>query len=853
MSLLNLNRSGDAILYPESVKNTPFGQLKSSKNIFCDISNRIIDDFNPSSVLDVGSPNSYLVETFLSLGIEAHNLDISDFQCSSLSELSINKRFDLVICLSMLENFQPNQIEQSIRILCSLGDIVLVTSESIDLSNSDNLDFQSGANWDEKFEKSGFVRILDYDASYIAPWTQVFRRVQMQEEDFALELAEIIESNSKLPIVSDEVRGESEYLLRTESENRKHENLRDWLIQKKTRLKSLYSTASFLLEKGDFSGLAKQGYLFLKGERRNLKTAPSVDSFKTDEFAKMYGRWIKKNEPQQPALNEQRSSELNFSYRPPISILTSVNNPETKKFEKMIESVIAQTYSNWELHLVETYSGSSEIHRILEKYSKKDSRIKVCFLAADRETPKTLNELLKLIHGEFMALLNQSDELAPNALFENVLLLNHNSDADMIYSDEDSINRRGKRSNAIFKPDWSPDFFYSTNYTGHFAVYRKMLIENFVDSGFRFDGLESYELVLRLIEQTDRIYHIPKVLYHSCKKVAANDLNKKVNQVAKIKSFSEHFKRQQIEVEVLPGLADNLLRVKRKLQSQPKVSIIIPTRDKAEMLETCLNSIRSKTTYPNYEIIIVNNKSTEPQTLAYLELLSREENISVIDYNHQFNFSAINNLASKKATGELLLFLNNDVEVVSSEWLEAMVEQAIRPEVGAVGSRLLYPDGRIQHAGVIIGIGGLAGHSHKYLSEKCSGYLGRTKAIQNFSAVTAACMMVRADVFASLGGFDEKHLTVSYNDIDFCLRLRQKNFLIVYTPYAELYHYESISRDSDQLPRNAKRSKREREYMLRYWKDELKFDPYYNPNLTLEKEDFSLAFVNRKMDTNPIL
>lgn len=565
-----------------------------------------------------------------------------------------------------------------------------------------------------------------------------------------------------------------------------------------------------------------------------------------------YLSWVIKNEPKPSELAKQREESASWGYKPLISIVTPIYKTPPELLAAAIESVFNQTYENWELCLVDGASDKPEIKKILKTYAKRDSRVRVKFLETNLGIAGNSNEAVKMARGEFIALLDHDDELSADALYENVLLFNRHPEADMVYSDEDKLDAQDSRCEPYFKPDWSPDFFCSSMYTCHLGVYRKSLIDKI--GGFRsgFDGAQDYDLVLRLTEHTDRIYHIPKILYHWRQTAGSTALSLETKDYAKeaqIKAVSEHFKRLNIDAEVSPGLADNLLRVKRKLSARPKVSIIIPTRDQVTLLRNCIKSIQLRSTYHNYEIIIVDNNSSEPETLEYLKEISKEPAVSVIEYPHEFNFAAINNFAVNHADGELLLFLNNDIEVISDEWLEAMVEHAVRPEVGVVGARLLYSNNLIQHAGVIIGVGGVAGHSHKYYPGDHPGYFSRSKAIQNLSAVTAACMMVRTEVFKSLGGFDEKNLAVAFNDVDFCLKVRQKELLIIYTPYAELYHYESISRGTDQTPEKALRFQKEVEYMMESWNGTLQNDPYYNPNLTLEKEDFSINGVVKSNKT----
>ena len=607
--------------------------------------------------------------------------------------------------------------------------------------------------------------------------------------------------------------------------------------QKRERLTMLWNTTLSMWEAEGFTAVTDRAYRFFKGERRHSKPVPAE---KNQEITS-YKKWIEEKEPDQTEFDLQRRKERDFVYRPLISILTPVYNTGEIMLEEMICSVLVQTYSNWELCIVSDDAAKPQLQNILNVYLKYDKRIKVKYLDDKQSVSDISNETLKIATGEFITLLNHADELSPDALYENVLVLNKKPTADMIYSDEDKLNLQGLRYDPYFKPDWSPDFFYSSMYACRLALYRKELVDKL--GGFRadFDGAQDYDLALRLIEQTNQIHHIPKILYHWRKVgVSTTDANDEA-KLSQIKAVSEHLKRLKVKAEVTPGLANNLLRVKRQFSTEPKVSIIIPTRDKVEFLQQCIASIQKLSSYQNYEIIIVDNNSLESKSLKYFNKISKEPNVRVIEYQHPFNFAAINNFAASQADGELLLFLNNDTKVISAEWLESMIEHAVRPEVGAVGARLLYPNGEIQHAGVIIGIGGVAGHSHKHFHNTHPGYFSRAKAIQNLSAVTGACLMVRSEVFNLFGGFDEENLAIAYNDIDLCLKMRQKNLLIVYTPYAELYHYESISRGSDYTPKNIKRFEREGKYMSDYWKEILHSDPYYNPNLTMEKEDFSIA------------
>jgi O-antigen biosynthesis protein len=560
-----------------------------------------------------------------------------------------------------------------------------------------------------------------------------------------------------------------------------------------------------------------------------------------------YELWILKNEKSVAAkLNTDKEEMLNFEYQPKISIIIPIDHSGVG-ITAAIESVINQIYENWEL-CIAVASSHSDVRNSLSAYTKKDARIKIRILTEKRGISQNFNEALCLATGEYIGLLHSGDELSPDALYEVVRTLHNNRTADLIYSDEDKIDSDGKRSDPFFKPDWSPDLFLSSMYTGNLVVYKKQIIDK--TGGFRegYDGCPDYDLALRFIEKTDRIYHIPKILYH--RRIALDTAAPTLgNDITAKKALMEYMKRNNIEGEVSEGLWTGSYNFKCKLLKTPLVSVIIPTKDNVVVLKKCIDSIFQKTTYPNYEIIIVDNNSKEKKTYNYFREIETIQNVKILKYEKEFNFSAINNFAVKRASGEILLFLNNDTEVITNNWMTAMLEHAQQNQVGAVGCKLLYPDNTIQHAGVIIGMNsisipfekGVADHPHKHFPNSNNGYFGRINVIQNFSAVTAACMMVRKEVFEAAGGFDEQNLKVSFNDIDLCLKIRELEYRIVYTPYAELYHYESLSRGCGDTQEKCEQSAREFKYMRDKWGKIIdNGDPYYNPNLSLRYDDFRI-------------
>lgn len=569
----------------------------------------------------------------------------------------------------------------------------------------------------------------------------------------------------------------------------------------------------------------------------------------TRRLTSSYDIYLKQSRITDSHLSAMRTELKTFKYTPKISIITPVYNVDRIWLEKAIASLINQIYENWELCLVDDASTRPHIKETLENYTKKDSRIKVKYLDENQGISGASNEALFLSTGEFVGFLDHDDELTVNALFEVVKLMQEHPDADMIYSDEDHKNLKDKRINPYFKPDWSPDLFLSNMYTCHFGVYRKEIIDEI--GGFRkgFEGSQDYDLVLRFTERTDKIYHIPKILYHwrnIPNSTASRYQAKGYADINARKALEEALKRRGINGKVLSGMHPGFFRIKREINDNPEISIIIPTKDGVKVLRKCVESINKKTLYKNYELIIVDNDSKDSYTINFLDMLSKMPYIKILKYNNNFNFSAINNFAAWNSNSQYLIFLNNDTEVISEEWLSAMLEHAQRKEVGAVGCKLLYPDKTIQHAGLILGISGVpglpgvAGHSHKHLPNVARGYFERPHVIHNLNAVTAACVMIRKDVFEDVGGFDE-NLAVAFNDVDLCLKIRKKGYLIVYTPYAVLFHHESYSRGYENKPEKKERFLKELKYMREKWGDIIdKGDPYYNPNLSLNHEDFRI-------------
>lgn len=544
-----------------------------------------------------------------------------------------------------------------------------------------------------------------------------------------------------------------------------------------------------------------------------------------------------------------RAHTSRLAYTPLISIIMPTYNTPPAHLRSALDSVLGQIYPHWELCVADDASTEAHVLEILQKYAADDERIKVTARHQNGHISAASNTALELATGEFVALLDHDDLLSPHALYMVASELNEHPDAEIIYSDEDKIDEKGKRQDPYFKSDWNPELFYAQNMINHLGVYRASTIRQI--GGFRvgYEGSQDYDLALRVIARVtpDKIRHIPHVLYHwrifsTCGSFSTDNLPQ-ASDAAK-RALADFFAGRE-RVEIVDGAA-NFWRVVRRVESPPPgVSLIVPTRDRVDLLKGCVEGLLHKTDYPSLEVIIVDNDSVEAETIDYLTSIRSDARVKVVQFSGAFNFSAINNLGVAHATNEIVGLINNDIVVKSSSWLTEMVSHAVRPEVGAVGAKLLYANDTVQHGGVVTGLGGVAGHAHKHFPGHAHGYFARLKLTQNLSCVTAACLVTRRRVLEEVGGFDEANLRVAFNDVDLCLRIRERGYLIVWTPYAELYHLESASRGPDSAAGKVERFGREIEYMKDRWGETLLNDPYYNPNLTLDTENFGLAFPPR--------
>ena len=555
-----------------------------------------------------------------------------------------------------------------------------------------------------------------------------------------------------------------------------------------------------------------------------------------------YGSWYEAYVPDEAALEKQRHHH--FEYSPLISVAVPAYRTPEKFLAQMIDSLLAQTYGNWELCIANGSPEDSAMKKVLEEYTKKDSRIRVSELTENKGIAGNTNAALEMAQGEFVGLLDHDDLLAPNALYEIVRALDEDRNLDAVYTDEDKVTTElDEHFQPHLKPDFNLDLLRSNNYICHFFVVRRSIVQKVGGFCQEFDGAQDHDFIFRCIETAEKVGHIPEILYHwrtHKASTADNPASKMYAFDAGKRAIEAHLKRTGTEgiVSHTPDLG--FFRVKYPVQGQPLVSVIIPNKDEKETLKACIDSIREKTEYPNYEIIIVENNSTTDEIFQYYKELSQDPRIRLLRWKKEFNYSAINNYGVRHANGEYLLFLNNDVTVITPGWIKELLGVCQRPEVGAAGVKLIYPDNTIQHAGCVIGLGGIAGHMFVDMPANRTGYLHKASILQDMSAVTAACMMMKRTAFEEAGGFTEK-LSVAFNDVDLCLKVRKNHKLIVYDPYVQLYHMESKTRGAEDNKEKVRRFQEEIEYMRCQWIDILKKgDPYYNKNLSLTKWNYSL-------------
>lgn len=572
-----------------------------------------------------------------------------------------------------------------------------------------------------------------------------------------------------------------------------------------------------------------------------------------------YGPWYEKHEASLEQLQEQKIRSDKWVLRPLVSICVPLYNTPASFLKEMIDSVQRQSYTNWQLCLADGSNAeeAKRVEQIVARYQKSDLRIRYLHLLENKGISGNTNAAFALATGDWIGLLDHDDVLAPDALYEVINKVLEQEEVDVVYTDEDKVAEDlSEHFKPHFKPDFNIDLLRSNNYITHFLVVRKSIVECI--GGFRseFDGAQDYDFIFRCIKKARKVAHIPRILYHwrvSRGSTADNPASKEYALEAGKRVIEAHLKVENVSAEVTRMHAAGFYSVSYHMQEESLVSIIIPNKDEIASLDKCLRSIE-KSTYQNYEVIIVENNSEKEETFTYYSqlvgqayraddicegMLVTGQRVGVVTWKSDFNYSAINNFGAGYANGTYYVLLNNDIEIITNHWMEEMLGNCQREEVGIVGARLLYPDNTIQHAGIVLGIGGIASNMFVGMKKERGGYLQKAMIQLDYSAVTAACMMVKRDVFEQVNGFTEA-LAVAFNDVDFCLKVGKEGYLVVYNPKVIAYHYESKSRGEEATREKVKRFGTEMDYVRRNWGYLLRSDPCYNQNLTLNKSNYSL-------------
>lgn len=868
---------------------------------FARIAGRIVSDIMPESVLDAGCAMGFLVEGLRKLDVEAFGVDVSEYaienthpsirpHCwvASITE-SLPQKYDLIVSIEVLEHMPKAEAEKAIVNLCQYTDDILFSSTPFDYREVTHINVHAPEYWAELFFRQGFVRDVDFDASFLTPWAVRFRRksepIHRTVREYERKFWVLWKENVDLRDLSISMRGqvqnlekyianrEVEYQDFLERSNAAYKAVLDQreaeqeqckasltkaqqdlqlLINKRIQLESsvgwgilkrLQRLRSIVAPPGSIRDQYLDKLLQI---RQSLKGVFSHTREGTSEVSSKdaYQIWIADNEPTDENLARQRVDSQSFAYRPLISVIVPIYNPPPHMLREAIESVLSQTYNYWELCLVDGNSNVPGVASVLTEFtSREDPRIRLVRLEENRGISGNSNVALEMAQGDFVALLDHDDQLAPFAFFEIAQLLNQNPSWDFIYSDHDILTSDGRsRFNPLFKPDWSPEILLSSNYLTHLTVVRTDIIRNTGGFNSMMDGAQDWDLFFRITERTQKIAHISKVLYHwreSTNSTALNVGAKPYAQRMQLKAIENHLIRQGLQETKAFFDTSGFIRV-AWAHSGKKVSIIIPSNGVNDLLIACVDSLLQVTAYFNYEVIIVNNGERRPEAFAYYKQIASDERVRVLHFEDSpFNYSAVNNYGAREADGDILLFLNNDTKAFVPEWLDELVLWTELQDVGVVGAKLLKPDGMIQHAGVILGLTGFAGHIFAGLPEGYGGIFGFVEWYRDFLAVTGACLMMRREVFEELGGFNQD-FQLCGSDVELCLRVVAHGYRVVYTPFAKLFHVESATHQGD-IP------KQDYKVSLEYYVPVLEMgDPYFNSNLSWWHHEPSLSSKNQE-------
>jgi len=848
-------------------------------NFFGNIAVQIKKIINPKTAIDIGCAKGFLVEKLRENEVEAYGIDISEYAISEVENSvkpyckvgsilnPIDSKYDLAICIEVLEHLFEEDAKIAISNICKCSNDVIFSSTPTDIHEKTHHNVKKPSYWAKLFAENGFYRDTDSDYSFITPWAARFKKKIMSEEELLVSYEDqlwdtvqknekiiskknmVIESTQKqvkeiIPKI-DEIKSRSQIelrLIKEENERKsdeleliknENENRQDKLIEVKNSLEYKIGKYSIEYLGKNFPPNSIHGRI-LRGFLSRIFKNRLIQEFKIEEYEYRY------------QFNDEIDAKLiihqikTFEERPKISIIMPVYNTNIEFLKNAIESVKNQYYFNWQLCICDDGSTKKEVKNILKKYSKQE-KIDVIFSEDNNGISEASNKALEIVNGEYVLLLDHDDQLSKNALLEIVQVINNNRNVEFIYSDEDKIEGNNHLE-PFFKPDWSPDLFFSYNYPIHVSVFNTEILKKL--GGFRkeFDESQDYDLILRYLEKVNQIYHIPKVLYSWRKSKGSTALapsEKREAFEAGKRAINEALERRKINGYCEDGVQKFTYRVRYEIKGTPLISIVIPSRN-LNYLKVCLKSIFEKSTYKNFEIIILDNSQDDK-----IEKFS--ENFKVIKlikiFSKKFNFSKINNEGVRHSKGEYIIFLNDDTQVITPQWIENMLEHAQRDEIGAVSCKLLYENNLVQHAGTIIGIQKHAGN-YGMIDRDEGGYFSYAKIVRNCSAVTAACMMISRKIFDQIRGFDEM-IERAWQDVDLCIRIIKSGKFIVYTPYSILYHYEGLTRGSldstsDELAARKKFFLKNKDFIE-------KGDPFYNQNLSL-----TIPFKLRKRWVEPL-
>ena len=879
--------------YDLGIKKVNYMESEELAVFFQIVAQRIVEDLHPRTVLDAGCAAGRLVAALRDLGVEAYGMDVSEYAISvvredirpycvvgSLAEpfpKELPEKFDLIISFEVLEHLTEEDGCKAIANLCTHADQLLFCSSPDAYDDPTHINVQPGTYWAKLFAEQGFRANPEYTPSYIVSYAVHFvrtgsevmylpKRLESYRNMICMPLEKTVEDKER------HIQNQSammEQMDRTIAEREQRilaleRELDDYRQRYKTAITqrdqymaqfhAVVGSVSWRITspcRAFMNGVRKVlscthvGHLLIKGINSLMQNGVRITWKKVQYKVRQLHAVpkIQKALYTEEELEKQRKET--FPKEILFSILVPLYNTPEQYLREMIRSVQDQTYSNWELCLAD---GSDENHAIVGKIVKelaaKDSRIRYQKLEKNLGISGNTNACIDMAKGNYISLFDHDDLLHPAALYETAKAI-CDQGADFIYTDENTFHKTPADAFCPhFKPDYAPDTLRANNYICHFTTFKASLMDTVGKFRPECDGSQDFDMVLRLTEKAEKIVHIPKILYywraHPSSVASSIGAKPYVISAAK-KAVADHLDRVGLKGEVLDSVVPSMYRLRYEIEGEPLVSILIPNYEHKAELKTCLDSIYGKSTYRNFEVIVIENNSKSREIFDYYEEIQKKwQNLKVITWDSYFNYSAINNYGAGFASGSHLLLLNNDTEVISPDWIQEMLMYSQRCDVGAVGAKLYYPDNTIQHAGLGIGLLTLAGHLHRNFDRDHPGYMGRLIYAQNLSGVTAACVMIRRDVWDQVNGLDET-FAVAFNDVDLCMRIRAAGYLIVWTPFAELYHYESKSRGTDEAPEARKRFVGEVQRFQTRWAKELAAgDPYYNPNLTLDKEDFSI-------------